>query len=339
MTRRISFLIFSSVAVLAIFAFVWLWNRYPNASLPEKVYKVGILIRGSGYEVAVDSYKRKMTELGYREGENISYDIRFVSAREELPRAVEEFLAEGMDLIHTYSTPATQAAYEITKTMPVPTPVVFGSVGDPLIAGVVRDFQHPGTNVTGVTSLSTELTARRLELLYEMNPSAKRIAMPHTDPENGDIAATRSVEIAEETARRLGMKLILLPVRAKEDNAAVAQRIMRQDADGMIVGGDSLVWGDIDMYIAQAIREKIPFAAFDLNQVQKGALLGFGPDIAISGEQSAVITHQILRGRSPAEIPVEVPRKLLLVINQATARAIGIVFPDAFLQKADVVIE
>ncbi len=339
MTRRTSFSVLSSVAVLAVLAFAGLWNRYLDISLPEKVYKIGILVRGSGYEVAVESYKRKMTELGYREGENISYDIRFVSAREELPRVVEEFLAERTDLIHTYSTPATQAAYEVTKIMSIPTPVVFGSVGDPLIAGVVRDFQHPGTNVTGVTSLSTELTARRLELLYEINPSTKRIAMPHTALENGDIAAAKSVEIAEKTAREFGMKLILLPVRAKEDNAVVARRIMRQEMDGMIVGGDSLVWGDIDLYIAQAIREKIPFAAFDLNQVQKGALLGFGPDLAISGEQSAVITHQILRGRSPGEIPVEVPRRLLLMINQATARAIGIALPDAFLQKADVVIE
>lgn len=336
MTRRI--FLFTFFAVVALAAFILSWGRYRGASAPERIYKIGILVRGSGYEVAVDGYKRKMAELGYLEGENVNYDVKFISAREELPHAVEEFIAEGVDLIHTYSTPATQAAYDTTKTMPRPTPVVFGSVGDPLIAGVVRDFQHPGTNVTGVTSLSTELTARRLELLYEINPSGLRIAMPHTSAENGDIAATRSVEIAVETAQKLKMILTLLPVRTKDDNAAAARSIKHENTDGMIVGGDSLVWGDIDTYIAQAIDEKIPFAVFDLNQVQKGALLGFGPDLEVSGEQSAVITNQILRGRSPADIPVEVPRKLLLAVNQNTARAIGIVFSDAFLQKADIVI-
>lgn len=330
-------LIAAAAILLAIVAFSF-FSRSPVSAPQQKTYRIGILVRGSGYEAAVEGYRRKMHDLGYQEGKNAAYDIRFVSAREELPKAVAEFLASGVDLIHTYSTPATQVAYDATRDLIKPVPVVFGSVGDPLIAGVVKDLRRSGTNVTGVSSLSTELTARRLELLKEINPRITRVVMPHTAAEAGDVAANTSVEIAKETAAGLGIKLILLPVRSKEDNNAVARSIQRRDAEGMIVGGDSLVWGSIELYIAQAIQEKIPFAAFDVSQVRKGALMGFGPDYTVAGEQAALLSHQILRGRPVAEMPVEVPRKLLLTVNQKTARAIGVVLGKEFLGKADVII-
>lgn len=335
---RTTFLSFGFLVLAALIGFFW-WSNRGSVPPVEKKYRIGILVRGSGYEAAVDGYRRKMNELGYQEGKDVTYDVRFVSAKEDLAPAVASFLKEGVDLIHTYSTPATQAAYQATKNAPHPVPVVFGSVGDPLLAGVIRDFGHPGTNVTGVSSLSTELTARRLELLREISPEARRIAMPHTAPENNDLAANKSVQIAKDTALTLGMRMTFFPVRVKEDNDAAAKLIMRKNIDGMTVGGDSLVWGSIDVYIAQSIKEKIPFAAFDLSQVQKGALVGFGPDYGVSGEQSAIMTNQILRGRSPAEIPVEVPRKLLLMVNRKTAAAIGMLLPDAFLKKADRIID
>lgn len=338
--RKIYFFAGGAVLIIVVVSALWYARLIPgDQGSREKVHHIGIFVRGSGYEAAVAGYRRKMRELGYTEGKNVSYDVRFVSAKEEVNRAIQDFIAEGVDLIHTYSTPATQAAYAMTKDLPHPIPVVFGSMGDPLLSGVIKDFGRPGTNVTGVTSLSTELTARRVELLREISPAARRIAMPYTAAENGDIAATKSVTIAQEAAGKLGMTMVLFPVRVKEDNATTAQKIQRRDVDGMIVGGDSLVWSSIDMYIAQAIKQKIPFAAFDLSQVKKGALVGFGPDFAVSGEQAAVLTNQILRGRSPADIPVEVPRKLLLAINRKTAVAIGITFSEAFLKKVDVIID
>jgi len=338
--RKIYFFVGGTALIILAASFLWYARLIPgNQPTKEKVYRIGILVRGSGYETAVAGYRRKMKELGYEEGRNVSYDVRFVSAKEEVNGAIQDFIAKGVDLIHTYSTPATQAAYAMTKDMLHPIPVVFGSMGDPLLSGVIKDFGRPGTNVTGVTSLSTELTARRVELVREISPLARRIAMPHTAVENGDVAATRSVTIAQDAAKKLGMTMVLFPVRVKEDNEAAAKKILRKDVDGIIVGGDSLVWSSIEVYIAQAIKEKIPFAAFDLSQVKKGALVGFGPDFAVSGEQAAVLTNQILRGRSPAYIPIEVPRTLLLAINRKTATAIGITFSEAFLKKADVIID
>ena len=304
----------------------------------KKIYHIGILVRGSGYDPAVAGFKKRMNELGYVEGSTITYDVQFVSDKNKLREAAQKFIDDHVDLIHTYSTPATEAAIDVTKSMQQRTPIVFGSVGDPRLLSAVHSIEHPGENVTGVASLSTDLTAKRLQLLKGMNPAIRRVAMPRTAEDAGDLAANKSVAIAQAAARDLGIDLTLYPVRTKEDNSATAKQIRRSNTDGMIVGGDSLVWGSLDTYIGQAIAEKIPLAAFSVSQVEQGALLGIGPDFSVSGKQSADIANKILRGGYPADIPVQVPEKLIFVINMDTARKIGITFDPAFLRKADVLI-
>ncbi|MEK7601485.1 MAG: ABC transporter substrate-binding protein [Patescibacteria group bacterium] len=306
---------------------------------PAKTYRIGILVRGSGYDAAVAGFKKRMDELGYHDGKNVTYDVQLISDKNQLAVVAKKFIKDGADMIHTYSTPATEAAIQATKDAGTPVPIVFGSVGDPLLLPDVTSISHPGGHTTGVASLSTDLTSQRLQLLKEFNPSIKRVAMPHTAKEAGDVAATKSVEIAKATAQALGIELSLFPVKTKEDNAAVAARISGKDFDGMIVGGDSLVWGSIDTYIRRAIDEKIPFSVFSRSQVESGALFGLGPDFAVSGRQSADIANKILRGGDPGAIPVQVPEKLILVVNQDTAKAIGVSFSDSFLKKADIILQ
>ena len=306
---------------------------------PAKTYHIGVLVRGSGYDPAVAGFKSRMDELGYHEGKNITYDVQFISDKNQLPVAVRKFVENGVDLIHTYSSPATEAASAETKNLPHPIPVVFGSVGDPLLIPGVQSISHPGGNITGVASLSTDLTSQRLQLLKEFDPTIKRVAMPHTALDAGDPAANKSVEIAKATAEKLGITLTLFPVKSKDDNAVVAAKILHKDFDGMIVGGDSLIWGSIDVYIKQAISQKIPFSVFSRSQVEAGALFGLGPDFAVSGRQSADIANKILRGGNPGDISVQIPEKLILVVNKDTARAMGITFSDSFLKNADIVIE
>lgn len=333
--------IYVLIALLALAAgisyYVLIFRSYATPQ-EAKIYHIGVLMRGSGYDVALEGYRDRMKGLGYEEGKNVVYDIKLVSTSEEIQAAVLDFAAKNVDLIHVYSTPATKAAYDGTKNLASPIPIVFGSMGDPLIAGVIKDVQRPGTHVTGVASLSTELTVKRLELLRQINPRIQKVAMPHTAKEAGDAAATKSVQLAQKRANEIGVQLILYPVRTKEENEVVAKRINASNTEGIIVGGDSLIWGSIDLYIAQAKSEKIPFAVFDLSQVKKGGLIGFGPDYRLAGEQSADITHQILRGRNPAEIPIAVPKKLLLMLNRDTAQSIGITFPPELVNAADIII-
>lgn len=309
-----------------------------NGAGPEKTYHVGILVRGSGYDAAVAGFQKRMDELGYHGGKNITYDVQLISDKNQLAAAARKFIGDGADLIHTYSTPATEAAILATKEAGKPVPIVFGSVGDPLLLPDVKSISHPSGHTTGVASLSTDLTSQRLQLLKEFDPSIKRVAMPHTASDGGDVAATKSVEIAKATAQALGIELTLFPVKSKEDNTTAAARISGKDFDGMIVGGDSLVWGSIDTYIKRAIQEKIPFSVFSRSQVESGALFGLGPDYAVSGRQSADIANKILRGGNPGTIAVQVPERLILVVNEDTARAIGVTFGESFLKKADIVI-
>jgi len=331
------YLIIAVLMVAAIGIGVF-WRRARQPQEPSKVWRIGILQRGVSYDPGIAGYKERMAELGYREGQNVVYDFRLVQTKEEMTKAAEELVATGSDLMLTWSTPATQAAYAATKDLAVPIPIVFGSMGDPLATGLVKSIQRPGTNVTGVASLSTELTEKRIELLKKVNPMIQRIAMPHTERAAGDVAANKSVDIAQEAAKKFGVTLLLYPLKSNQEYARVAQTLTAEGAEGIIVGGDSLVWGGIDTFAKHAIAKKLPLAAFDLSHIQKGALIGFGPDYRVTGAQAAGLTHQILRGGDPAQISVEVPQKLMLIVNLDTARSIGITLSEELLQQADVVV-
>ncbi|MBI4225355.1 MAG: ABC transporter substrate-binding protein [Candidatus Sungbacteria bacterium] len=330
--------IFTALLLITIGTAWWMRYRTAPASAP-KIYRIGILSRGKGsYEVAVKGFQERLREFGYVEGQNVAYDIRYVSTPEELDKAANDFAAAGVDLINTYSTPATQAAFKATQQIQNPIPVVFASIADPIAAGVVNGIQESGTNATGVISLSTELTAKRIEFLARIVPGIKRIAMPRTAEELNDVAANKSAAIGVQAAKDAGIELTLFPVHTKEENASTSPKITGRKVQGMIVGGDSLIWSSLDLYIKQAIKEKIPFSAFDTDQVKRGALIGFGPDYAVMGQQAATISHQILQGKKPGEIPIETPRKLLLSVNLDTARAIGITLDPQLIKEADVVI-
>lgn len=325
------------IAVIATISLLW---RYRFEPQQEKIYSVAIITRNdvATYEQAIEHYQKKMQQLGYEEGKNIFYNIRRFANSKDLDQIISKVIATNPDLITTYSTPATTEAYKKTKQLAHPIPIVFGSMGDPIATGVVKDIQQPGTNVTGITSLSTELTANRIRLLKEIDPSIKRIAMPHSAYALNDAAARKSVAIAQQTAHELDIDLLLLPVSSSAENNIIANSITNANVDGMIVGGDSLIWSGIDLYIAQAIKEKIPLAAFDITQITNGALIGIGPDYIQLGKQAATLTHKILRGGSPATIAIQVPEKLILAVNIATAKAIGLRLSDQLLKRADVII-
>ncbi len=334
-TLGIALLLFvAGVAVIA-----WKQYRSTTSSSSPRIYHIGILARGRGsYENAIKGFQDQMRALGYVEGQNVVYDVRYLSTEDELNKAAQEFVNARVDLIGTYSTPATKAIFEITQRMQNPIPIVFGSLNDPIAAGFVRSIEQPGFNATGVTSLSGQLTAKRIELLTRVIPGIKKIAMPRAVQELNDVAANISVTIAEQVAKDTGIQLILFPVHTKEENASTAAKITAKLVQGMIVGGDSLIWSGLDIYIKQAIKEKIPFSAFDTDQVKRGALIGFGPDYTIMGQQVAEISHKILQGKKPEDIPVEIPSKLILTINLDTARAIGITLDPQLLKEADVII-
>lgn len=321
------------IAIIVLILGSWsaLFNFFKKPAETPKNYKVGIVVRGESYRPGVEGFKSKMRELGYEEGRNITYRVSFVEKREDLKPVISDLLKEGVDLLHIYSTPATVEAHKLTPE----TPIVFGSMGDPLASGVIESLQRPGKNVTGVSSLSSPLVAKRLEFLKEAVPAIKKVAIPFSPD---DIPGLSSFNTAMEAAQKLGLDLIAYHISKDRDVKETALAIRKKDVDAIVISSDSAVWAALSAYVEQARKEKLPFAVFDKDMVEKGGLLGYGPDYFISGEQSAVYADKIFKGAKPALLPIDSPRKLLLVLNVKTASQIGIIFPQSLLRKADLLI-
>ncbi|MBU6388688.1 ABC transporter substrate-binding protein, partial [Patescibacteria group bacterium] len=228
--------------------------------------------------------------------------------------------------------PVTAEAAKETKTIPI----VFGSVGDPLGAHFVTSLSRPGGNVTGITSLSVELSAKRLDLLKQLYPNLKRVAVPATMT---DVAAKNSFDLIVKTAPTLGVTVVPYLIDANHTPTEVAGTISHKDVDGIVLTADSATWAVLPAYIAQAKKEKLPFAVFDQNMVQSGGLVGYGPEYTSLGGQAADMVKRILDGTSPAVVPVESPEKLILALNLKTAKDLGLVVPDVFLSQVDYLVK
>lgn len=304
-------------------------SQIPNSE--EKIARIGILVRGKSYVPGVEGFQAKMKQLGYVEGENVEYFTKFIDDRKNLPGAVAELLLENIDVLHTYSTPATVEAYKQTKEIPI----VFGSMGDPLASKTVKALDRSETNVTGVSSLSAPLVVKRLEFLLEASPGVKRVAFALTPD---DIPGRSSYNFILEAAEKLGVEVVPYWIDAERDATETARAIKAEDVDGIVLSSDSLTWARLSDYVDQSIKEQLPFAVFHKDMVLAGGLIGYGPDYFGSGEQSAVLVDKILRGQKPTDLPIESPGKLLLAINMKTALAIGLTLPPELLQRADIVI-
>ena len=171
--------------------------------------------------------------------------------------------------------------------------------------------------------------------MVEIVPGAKKIAFPMTPD---DIPGQGSYEVVLEVAEKLGVEIVPYLITQERNSVATAKAIKKKDVDGIVISSDTAVWSQLAAYIDQAKEENLPFAVFDRDMVAEGGLLGYGPDYFGSGEQSAVYADKVLRGDNPATLPIDSPRKLLLVVNTATADAIGFEFSQEFLRKADEVI-
>ena len=297
----------------------------------EKIFRIGILLRSKTYLPGVEGFQAKMKQLGYIEGENVEYFTKFIDDKKNLPGAVKELLAENIDVLHTYSTPATVEAYKQTKEIPI----VFGSMGDPLASKTVKALDRSETNVTGVSSLSAPLVVKRLEFLLEASPNVKRVAFALTPD---DIPGRSSYNFILEAAEKLGVEVVPYWIDSERDVTETARAIKATDVDGIVLSSDSLTWAHLSDYVDQSVREGLPFAVFHKDMVLAGGLIGYGPDYFGSGEQSAVLVDKILRGQKPTDLPIESPGKLILAVNLKTALAIGITLPSELLQRADIAI-
>jgi ABC-type uncharacterized transport system substrate-binding protein len=298
-----------------------------------KTYRIGILesVPAAQNAANLDALRRGLRELGYVEGRNLIIEYRSSDGRaERFPDLAAGLVRLKVDLIVTRGTPATRAAKNATGTVPV----VMATMGDP--HALVASFTRPGGNITGVTTFSTELTAKRLEILKELAPGLSRVGLLHN---MSNPAAPPEWEETKTAARALGLQAELLDVRTPGDLGRAFELAGRQHVDGLVVGPDGLTQMEQRAIVDAVTRSKLPAAYPSRDFVEAGGLMAYAVNYPDLYFQFAGIVDKIFKGAKPADLPVEQPTRFELVINLKAARALGLTVPRSVLLRADQVIQ
>jgi putative ABC transport system substrate-binding protein len=306
-----------------------------EAQQAGKVYRIGVLERTSMAMNAAsfDAFRHGLQELGYVEGQNLVIEYRSADGRDErFPDLATELVRLKVDLFLTRGTPAALAAKHATGTIPV---VMMGT-GDPVGSGIVASLARPGGNVTGLSSLVTDLYGKRLELLREMVPGLTRLAGLFNMGNPALPPAWKEVEIA---ARSLGIESQLLDVRTPEDLGRAFDAASSQRAAALVVGLDTLTLAHRRTIADLAAQHRLPAMYAASEFVDAGGLIAYGINYPDHYHRAASFVAKIFKGTKPADLPVEQPMKFELVINLKTAKELGLTIPPVLLFRADKVLE
>jgi putative tryptophan/tyrosine transport system substrate-binding protein len=301
----------------------------------EKISRIGFLTRYSDASVAsqIDAFREGLRDLGWIEGKNISVEYRNAEGQaDRLPALAAELVRLNADVIVTVDTPPTQAAKRATSTIPI----VIAVSADPVGAGLVSSLGHPGGNVTGLSLLAPETDQKNLELLKEILPKIRRVAMIF-DPKNQGM----NIRVNSIKTAALTLAIEFQPIPAVSANGlSVALTAAADDPPGALIVLSPVYAAYRNEIVEFATKTKVPLS-FDTNGLagEPDALLSYGADISALFRRAATFVDKILKGAKPADLPVEQPEKFDLVINLQNAKALGITIPQTLLATADKVIE
>ena len=281
----------------------------------------------------IGPWRDGLRDFGYVEGQNIAVEYRWAEGRyERFPALVAELLALKVSVIVTAGTPAARAVKRATTTMPL----VMIAVGDPVGSGLVTSLARPGGNATGLVSIAPDLEGKRLELLREIIPNLTHVALL-TNPANPfHVASEQQVRAA---ASALHMKAQSFPVRAESEFDGAFEAMVRQRPGAMIMLADRLFLHHRARIADFALKHRLPAVYAYQELVEAGGLMSFGPSYPGMHRRAAYFVDRILKGASPAELPMEQPSKFELMLNLKTARALGLPIPHSVLLRADDVIQ
>jgi putative ABC transport system substrate-binding protein len=282
----------------------------------------------------IPAFHLGLSETGYVEGRNVSIEYRWAEGHaDRLPAFAADLVRRRVSVIVTLAgTLAALAAKSATTTIPI----VFQTGADPVELGLVSSLNRPGANLTGITILATEMSAKRVQLLHELVPAAKSIALL-VNPTNPYLQAeTRDLDSA---ARVLGVRVQLYNAGTERDIAEAFSAIVEQGVGAAMIASDIFFWVARDQIISLAARYSIPTMFSDNTACVAGGLLSYAADISGGFHQGGIYTGRILMGQKPADLPVVQPTKFLLSINLKTAKTLGLAIPPDLLAIADEVIE
>ena len=323
------------IAALAALVLVSLLAHTAEAQQAGKVYRIGYLAARSALEPRDEAFRQGLRDLGYVEGKNIIIEYRFGGGkREQIPNLAAELVRLKVDIIVAPGTPVAQAAKTATRTIPI----VFAGVADPVGTGLVASLARPGGNITGVTPISAELSAKRLELLKETVPRVSRIAVLST-PDYPLPVKTETLKEMEAAARALGVQLQLLEVRGANDFDSAFGAMRKERAGAFTVLPIPMFLDERRRIVDFAAKSRLPAIFHWTEYVEAGGLMSYGADPMALFRRAAVFVDKILKGSKPADLPVEQPMKFEFVINLKTAKQIGLTIPQSVLYRADKVIK
>jgi putative tryptophan/tyrosine transport system substrate-binding protein len=301
-----------------------------DAQQAGTIPRIGYL-SGSSQTRNDEAFRQGMRELGYIEGQNVTIEYRFADGKyEQLPRLASDLVRMKVAVVVVATTPAIRAAQQATQTIPI-----VMVVGEPA-AGTIVSLARPGGNITGVSTINTELSGKRLELLKESTMKLSRVAVLY-NPTN-PISASQLPSI-EAAARALVVQLQLLGVKNPQDFKGAFDAAVRGRADAIMGLPDQMFNTEHKRVANLALKHRLPTMYWAASYAESGGLMSYGPNVPEMYRRGASYVDRILKGANAAELPVEQPTKFVFAINLKTAKALGLTIPPSVLARADQVIE
>ncbi len=306
-----------------------------TAQQAAKVPRLGLLIPGSSSAFAprIEAFRYGLRDLGYVEGRNITMEYRFAEGQDDrLPALVAELIRLQVDIIVTDGEAAIRAAQHATTTIPI----VMAVSGDPVGIGHVASLARPGGNITGLSFMQPEVSGKRLELLQEAVPKLSHVAVLW-DPANP--SSTLGFKETQTAAHALGLPLQSLEVRGPDEFDQAFAAMTSEHADALVVLSNPLFFEHRRQLAELAVKHRLPAIFLFREYVEAGGLMAYGANLNAMYRRAAYYVDRILKGTKPADLPVEQPMKLELVLNLKTAQALGITLPPSILFQADEVLK
>jgi putative ABC transport system substrate-binding protein len=308
------------------------WPLAGRAQQP-KVWRIGVLAPVPPTPVILSAFRDGLRGRGYVEGQNLSIEVRWPQGTfEHDPRPVAELINNNVDVIVAWATPATTAARRATSAIPI----VMVGVGDPVGSGFIASLARPGGNITGLTNIAVDLSAKLMEQFAELVPGLKRVGVVQNSNNPGTAMLLRETE---DAVRRLNMQVQVVNAQTSDEFDRAFAQLSAESVGGVVVIPDPAVIEHSRRIAELAQSARLPTAFQRRENVDAGGLLSYGPDLNNQFRQATFYVDRILKGEKPAELPVMQPTKVELVINLKTAKALGLTVPLIMQMTADEVIE
>ena len=305
-----------------------------RAAQPGKVFRIGYLtgVSLSGFAARTEAFRQGLRELGYVVGKNIFIEYRYAEGKlDRLPALAAELVSLKVDVIVTGGSPATLAAKEATSTIPI----VMASDADPVGSGVVASLARPGGNITGLSTLATETSGKRLELLKETVPKVSRVAVFGTSTYPGNKEALKEIELA---AKAFKVQIQYLDILDPKDIGTAFREASKGRANGVLVLASSVLFSQRTQVADAVIKLRVPGIYPGGEWVEQGGLMSYGASITEQFRRAATFVDKIMKGRTPADLPVEQPMRFEFIISLIAVKKIGLTIPPNVLVRATRVI-